>query len=186
MKNQDLAQSTANMAHTPSPGFDEGARWPGSMNTAQPSGTQQTPAQVVGAPREPRNTPPGSGDTVPSETRNASYFPTASSNDAPPPFTFKLLRDLTPFWHDRLIEVGLILSMGLYYLVGNPTFGAGNFLHLPPYLYSFPFLAIFAFLSWYRLSFAVALLPLALPYYIYQKTIFSHGTHHYDFSLIEI
>ena len=187
MKNQDLAQSATNMAHTPSPGSDEGERWPGPNTPSRPptevaSGTQQTPAQVVDAPHEPRNTPPGSGDTASTEARNTSYFPAVSSNDAPPPFTFKVLRGLTPFWHDRLIEAGLILSMGLYYLVGNPTFGAGNFLHLPPYLYSFPFLAIFAFLSWYRLPFAVALLPLALPYYYYQKTIFSH----YAFSLIEI
>jgi O-antigen ligase len=85
-----------------------------------------------------------------------------------------------------LIEAGLILSMGLYYLVGNPTFGAGPFLHLPPYLYSFPFLAIFACLSWYRLPFAVALLPLSLPYYLYQKAVFSHSGRDYDFSLVEI
>lgn len=109
-----------------------------------------------------------------------------SANDAPPPFIFKLLRGLAPFWHDRLIETGLILSMGLYYLVGNPHFGADNFLHLPPYLYSFPFLAIFACLAWYRLPFAVALLPLALPYYMTPKAVFSHSGHNYDFSLIEI
>ena len=185
MKNQDFAQSAANMARTPSPGSDAGGAWPGS----QPNDTQQRPAQVVDAPIESRNTPrtpPSGGDDTPPEAHNPPYLPGASSNDEPPPFTFKLLRGLTPFWHDRLIEAGLILSMGLYYLVGNPTFGAGNFLHLPPYAYSFPFLAIFACLSWYRLSFAVALLPLALPYYIYQKAIFSHGTHQYDFSLIEI
>jgi O-antigen ligase len=93
---------------------------------------------------------------------------------------------LSPFWHDRLVEAGLILSLGLYYLVGNPHFGAGAFLHLPPYLYSLPFLAVFAILAWYRLAFAVALMPLALPYYLTQKTIFSSGTRNVDFSLAEI
>jgi putative inorganic carbon (hco3(-)) transporter len=90
------------------------------------------------------------------------------------------------FWHDRLVEAGLILSMGLYYLVGNTHLGAGNVLHVPPYLYSLPFLMVFAILSWYRLSFSVALMPLALPYYLIQKTVFSHGSHSYDFSLAEI
>ncbi len=174
MKNHDLARSTEDVALTPLPGTNAGA---------------QTPAQVVDAPAGPGNTPrtqSGDGDSTPVDAHKGPYLPAESAHDTPPPSTFKLLRGLTPFWHDRLIEAGLILSMGLYYLVGNPTFGAGNFLHLPPYLYSFPFLAIFAVLSWYRLSFAVALLPLALPYYIYQKTVFSHGTHSYAFSLIEI
>lgn len=140
MKNQDLAQSIANIANTPPSAADE-----------------------KGKPVELRET-------------------TRSNNDSPPLSVFRLLRGLPPFWHDRLIEAGLILSMGLYYLLGNPNLGTGSFLHLPPYLYSFPFLVIFACLSWYRLSFAVALLPLALPYYMVQKTVFSH----YAFSLIEI
>ncbi len=190
MKNHDFAQSAANMARPSSPGADERRSWPGSQpSLGAVNDAQQTPAQVVDAPGEPRNTPhppPRAGDDARGEAGQAPYLAGASSNDEPPPFRFKLLRGLPPFWHDRLIEAGLILSMALYYLVGNPTFGAGNVLHLPPYAYSFPFLAIFACLSWYRLPFAVALLPLALPYYIYQKTIFSHGTHHYDFSLIEI
>lgn len=121
---------------------------------------------------------------TPAEPRTVSQ---ASVPDMSSPFTFKLLRGLTPFWHDRVIEAGLILSMGLYYLVGNPDFGAGNFLQLSPYLYSFPFLAIFAFLSWYRLSFALALMPLALPYYfLAPKAVFSLGLRHFQFSLAEI
>lgn len=103
-----------------------------------------------------------------------------------PLVTWGWLRGLTPFWHDRVIEVGLILSLGLYYLVGNTQLGAGSILHIPPYVYSFPFLAIFACLSWYRLPFAVALLPLALPYYYTQKTVLSYGTHELNFGLGEI
>lgn len=93
---------------------------------------------------------------------------------------------LSPFWHARLVEAGLILSLGLYYLVGNPHFGASAWLHLPPYLYSLPSLALFAALAWYRLQIAVALMPLALPYYLTQKTVFSLGTRNLDFSLAEI
>lgn len=194
MKNQDIAQSTAHVVSTPSPSADEGVVRPESVSVSQPivgmvDGVVQTPAQVVDAPIEPMNTPrapSGGGDDVPPEVCNTPHLSTELANNMPPPLTSKLLRGLAPFWHDRLIEAGLILSMGLYYLVGNPYFGAGSFLHLPPYLYSFPFLAIFACLSWYRLPFAVALLPLALPYYMTHKTVFSHGAHFYDFSLIEI
>ncbi|HEY1352056.1 MAG TPA: O-antigen ligase family protein [Ktedonobacteraceae bacterium] len=96
------------------------------------------------------------------------------------------LARLSPFWHDRLVEAGLILSLGLYYLVGNPHFGAGAWLHLPAYLYSLPFLALFAALACYRLPIAVALMPLALPYYLTQKTVLSLGTRNLDFSLAEI
>ena len=90
------------------------------------------------------------------------------------------------FWHDRLVEGGLILSMALYYVIGNPNIHVGHFsftfsvFHNP--LASSPFLLIFAILCWYRLPFAVALLPLSLPYYLQQKPIFSH----YEFSLVEI
>ncbi len=108
------------------------------------------------------------------------------AHEVPSPGTWRVLQGWPPFWHDRLIELGLILALGLYYLIGNTNLGAGSFLHMPPYLYSFPFLAIFAVLSWYRLPFALALMPLALPYYMVQKTIFSYGSHHYDFSLVEI
>ncbi|HEX7735687.1 MAG TPA: O-antigen ligase family protein [Ktedonobacteraceae bacterium] len=186
MKNQDLAQSTRHVASTPSPGSEEGEMRPADGVVNEIS---QTSAQVVDAPLEPKDTPraPAEGREGASvEAGSPPFTPAVSANDAPPPETFKVLRGLSPFWHDRLIEAGLILSMGLYYLVGNSNFGGGNFLHLPPYLYSFPFLAIFAFLSWYRLSFAVALLPLSLPYYLVHKTVFSYGAHFFDFSLVEI
>ena len=92
----------------------------------------------------------------------------------------------SPFWYDRLIEGALILSMALYYMVSNPNIHVGHFsltssvFHCP--LSSLPFLLIFAVLCWYRLPFAVALLPLSLPYYLQQKQVVSH----YEFSLVEI
>lgn len=104
------------------------------------------------------------------------------------------------FWQHRLIEAGLILSMALYYLVGNPNIeipGHSPLLelltsftqHINP-LYSLPFLFIFALLSWYRLPFAIALLPFSFPYYYIQKTVYQttiHGqTHTIAFSLVEI
>jgi putative inorganic carbon (hco3(-)) transporter len=104
------------------------------------------------------------------------------------------------FWQQRLTEGGFILSMALYYLVGNPNikipghmqvFESLTFLaqHVNP-LYSLPFLFIFALLSWYRLPFAIALLPLSFPYYYIQKTVYQttlHGkTHTVAFSLVEI
>jgi putative inorganic carbon (HCO3(-)) transporter len=99
----------------------------------------------------------------------------------PPPDRVGLLTSLSPFWHDRLIEAGLILSMALYYFTGNQHLGTSHFFHLNP-LYSLPFLLIFAVLCWYRLSFAVALLPLTLPYYLLQKTVIGS----YAFSMAEI
>lgn len=151
------------------------------------AGTRQTPGEIVNRVPAGLNvlpqTPAEVVDGTPAESKGTLHMPMKSADDAPPPYTFKLLRGISPFWHDRLLEAGLILSMGLYYLVGNVHLGAGDFLHLPPYLYSFPFLAIFACLSWYRLPFALALLPLTLPYYyMAPKTVFSH----YEFSLIEI
>ncbi len=95
-------------------------------------------------------------------------------------------RKFSSFWHDRLVEGGLILSMALYYVVSNPNVHIGHFsftfsvFHNP--LVSLPFLLIFAVLCWYRLPFAVALLPFSLPYYLQQKLVFSH----YEFSLVEI
>lgn len=85
------------------------------------------------------------------------------------------------FWKNRSLEAGLILSMGLYYTVGNPRLAFGILPHLNP-LYSLPLLLIFAVLCWYRLPFALALLPLTFPYYSLQKVVFSH----YAFSLVEI
>lgn len=104
------------------------------------------------------------------------------------------------FWRHRLTEGGLILSMALYYLVGNPNIEIPGHIqvfelltfpaqHVNP-LDSLPFLVIFALLSWYRLPFAIALLPLSFPYYYIQKTVYQtivHGkTHAIAFSLVEI
>ena len=101
-------------------------------------------------------------------------------NDPPPPRN-SLLTKFSPFWRDRFIEAGLILSIALYYITGNASLGTSGFFHLNP-LFSLPFLVIFAVLCWYRLPFAVALLPLALPYYLLQKTVVGA----YSFSLTEI
>lgn len=104
------------------------------------------------------------------------------------------------FWQDRLTEVGLVLSMALYYLVGNPDIKLPGHSqvallltsfsqHVNP-LYSLPLLFIFALFSWYRFPFAVALLPLSFPYYYIQKTVYQttvHGrTHAIAFSLAEV
>src|SRR5579885_930912 len=93
----------------------------------------------------------GEGDHVP-------HIAEPPSINNPSPFS-----RLSPFWHDRLIELGLIVSLALYYIVGNNNLGSGGLFHLNPLL-SLPFLLIFAALTWYRLPFAVALIPLDLPY----------------------
>ena len=80
------------------------------------------------------------------------------------------------FWHDRLVEFGLVLSMALYYIIGNQNIikvykiHIGNLTQLDARL-SWIFLIAFAILCWYRLSFAVALLPLTLPFYLAPKAI---------------
>ena len=99
----------------------------------------------------------------------------------PPESTTRFVGGLTPFWHDRLIEVALVVSLALYYIVGNTNLGAGRLFHLNP-LFSLPFLVFFAVLCWYRLPFAIALIPLSLPYYLQQKTVISN----YSFSITEI
>ena len=101
--------------------------------------------------------------------------------DRPPTSTPQLLTGLTPFWHDRVIEIALVLSITLYYVIGNANLGTEWLFHLNP-LISLPFLMIFAVLCWYRLPFAVALIPLSLPYYLQQKTVISH----YSFSITEV
>ncbi len=109
-----------------------------------------------------------------------------SSPTQPPSANRRINTRWSPFWHDRLVEGGLILSMALYYVVSNPNIHIGHLsftsslFHNP--LSSLPFLLIFAVLCWYRLPFAVALLPLSLPYYLQQKVVFRH----YEFSLVEI
>ena len=90
---------------------------------------------------------------------------------------------VSSFWSDRLFEFGLILSMALYYIVGNPNIKLhlGAITQINP-LFSLPFLLLFGILCWYRLPFALALFPLTLPYYLLQKTIIGNT----KFSLAEI
>ncbi len=87
----------------------------------------------------------------------------------------------SPFWRDRLIELGMVLSMACYYVVGNTNLGSGRLFHINPLL-TLPFLLVFAVLCWFRLSFAVALVPMAVPYYFLQKPVIGH----YEFELAEI
>lgn len=89
------------------------------------------------------------------------------------------------FWHNRLVEFGLIFSMALYYLIGNQNIKVGMLYHLNP-LFALPFLLIFCALCWYRLNFAIAFLPLALPFYLQQKVIYSRGSGGLAFSPAEI
>ncbi len=75
----------------------------------------------------------------------------------------------------------MVCAMAGYYVMGNDHLGASKLFHINPVL-SLPFLLAFAVLSWYRLAFAVALLPMAVPYYYLEKPIYSH----YEFELAEI
>lgn len=128
-----------------------------------------------------RKTPVGLDDASSTSQTEEGVDRASDAPNDPPPSRNSLLAKVSPFWRDRFIEAGLILSIALYYITGNANLGTGGFFHLNP-LFSLPFLLIFAVLCWYRLSFAVALLPLALPYYLLQKTVV--GT--YAFSLTEI
>ncbi len=118
------------------------------------------------------------------ETQKLS--PVAGSPIKPPANHRSVDTWFSSFWHDRLVEGGLILSMALYYIVSNPNVHIGHFSFTASVFHnslaSLPFLLIFASLCWYRLPFAVALLPLSLPYYLQQKLVFGH----YEFSLVEI
>src|SRR6266536_4000352 len=85
---------------------------------------------------------------------------------------------LTPFWRERSFEVGLVLSMLLYYVVGNPNLHILYFSHLSlllNQLISVPFLLIFGLLCWYRLPVAIALLPLSLPFYLLRKVVIKNA-----------
>src|SRR5713101_6027636 len=115
------------------------------------------------------------------EDANDTQESDSYASDSPPPTTYRLLKGFTPFWHDRIIEAALVLSMALYYVIGNTNLGTGRLFQLNP-LISLPFLLIFAMLCWYRLPFAIALIPLGLPYYLQPKTVISH----YSFSIAEI
>ena len=107
----------------------------------------------------------------------------AHTPTSPPANNGKGIEKFSPFWRDRFVEFGMIASMGLYYLIGNWNLGTAAFFHVNP-LYSYPFLVLFAVLCWYRLSFAVALLPLSLPYYLLPKPVLSHYS--YSFSIAQI
>jgi len=120
-------------------------------------------------------------DEAIAENANDTQEDDSQPSDRPPTSTSGLLIGLTPFWHDRVIEVALVLSMALYYVTGNANLGTGRLFHLNP-LISLPFLLICAVLCWYRLPFAIALIPLSLPYYLQQKTMISH----FSFSITEI
>src|SRR2546430_1400981 len=120
-------------------------------------------------------------DEAIAENANDTKESYSHPSDRPPTPTSRLLIGLTPFWHDRIIEVALVLSMALYYVIGNANLGTGRLFHLNP-LISLPFLLICAVLCWYRLPFAIALIPLSLPYYLQQKTMISH----FSFSITEI
>jgi O-antigen ligase len=77
--------------------------------------------------------------------------------------------------------------MALYYLVGNQNIlkvykiSLGNLTQIDPRL-SWIFLFAFVALVWYRLPFAVALLPLTLPFYLAPKAVLSNV----EFSPVEI
>ncbi|GHO45570.1 O-antigen ligase family protein [Ktedonospora formicarum] len=96
--------------------------------------------------------------------------------------------------NDWLFGLGMVLSFGLYYVLGNTTlsFGLLNDPSLiPASLLPFiglPFLLVFMVLAWFRFPLALALFPLTLPFYLeqdgahYQKVVL--GSLH--FSLAEI
>ena len=129
------------------------------------------------------STPGSAADGFPEDSSDQEEYAEEDSHASgyPPVDHVQNAQKLSPFWRDRLIEAGMIGSMACYYVIGNYNLGANGFFHLNPLL-SLPFLLLFALLSWYRLPFAVALLPMALPYFYLQKPVYSH----YQFSLVEI
>ncbi len=119
---------------------------------------------------------------VDTQHKNALEAPTEPPTD----YRHRVGVQFFPFWQNRLVEGGLILSIALYYVLGNANIHIGRFafahaLTAHP-LYTLPLLFLFAALCWYRLPIAVALLPLSLPYYAQQKVVYGH----YAFSLVEI
>jgi putative inorganic carbon (hco3(-)) transporter len=100
-----------------------------------------------------------------SVSRSMSTVPPSHSNGTE-------IEEKSFFWWNRLIECSLVLSMMLYYLIGNHNvkFLIGNMAQWNP-LFGIPFLIVFAVLCWYRLPFAVGLFPLALPYYLAPKDV---------------
>src|SRR6266566_9216927 len=137
------------------------------------------------------STPGSAADGFPENTSDQEEHAEEDSHASgyPPVDHVQNAQKLSPFWRDRLIEAGMIGSMACYYVIGNYNLGANRLFHLNPLL-SLPFLLIFALLSWYRLPFAVSLLPLSFPYYYIQKTMYQTTvdgkTHTIAFSLVEI
>src|SRR5712691_7177341 len=97
----------------------------------------------------------------------------AQSSDHPPVVKKRGWQRLSPFWQNRLVEVGMILSLACYYVIGNSNLGGSRIFTLNPLL-SLPFLIVFALLAWNRLPFAVALLPITIPYFYLEKPVYSH------------
>ncbi|HEY6284856.1 MAG TPA: hypothetical protein VIX20_04275, partial [Ktedonobacteraceae bacterium] len=50
-------------------------------------------------------------DEVIAENANDTQESDSHPSDRPPTSTSRLLIGLTPFWHDRVIEIALVLSM---------------------------------------------------------------------------
>jgi putative inorganic carbon (HCO3(-)) transporter len=115
------------------------------------------------------------------QDKEEHYTPDSRSPIVPPIGDIKGTTRFSSFWRDRLFEAGLVISMLLYYIIANPNIRIGSLANLNP-LVSLPFLLMFAVLCWYRLPFAVALLPLTLPFYMFQKVVVTH----YEFSLAEL
>ena len=122
-----------------------------------------------------------SQDHDPQNALASDVLAVADHVDHPPADQKRGWQRLSPFWQNRLVEAGMILSLGCYYVVGNSNLGGSRIFTLNPLL-SLPFLMIFALLAWYRLPFAVALLPITIPYYYLEKPVYSH----YQFELAEI
>jgi putative inorganic carbon (HCO3(-)) transporter len=128
---------------------------------------------------------PFSGITSETPDTDTAIDEPPSSSSRTPTGNGGKLPTLTSFWRERFFEVGLILSMVLYYIVGNPKL---PYLYIAPLspllnqLIALPFLVIFAVLCWYRLPVALALLPLTLPFYLQQRAIIGE----ISFSLAEV
>jgi putative inorganic carbon (HCO3(-)) transporter len=122
---------------------------------------------------------------VTSETPDTATVPPPSSSSRTPTGNGRKLPILTSFWRERFFEGSLILSLLLYYIVGNPKL---PYIYITPIgpllnqLIALPFLVIFVVLCWYRLSVAIALLPLTLPFYLQQRAVIED----LSFSLAEI
>lgn len=130
---------------------------------------------------------PFSGIASDKPDTDISNVTTPSSSAHTPTGNGGKLSTLTPFWRDRFFEGALILSLFLYYTIGNPKqpipilyFSAiGPLLNQ---LIALPFLLIFAALCWYCLPIAIALWPLTLPFYAQQRAVVGN----ISFSLAEI